>query len=126
RSWQQVDVGHPDERDPVPAVGPHRAAAPALDARRRLATAEVADEDPVLNERHGLPGHALVVPAERAHTTGRRRVRDDRHEIRAVAEMAVELVRRQKARARVAGLRAEHPVELRRMAAGLVDLEIEL
>ena len=42
---QQVDVRHPDERDPVPAVGPHRAAAPPADPRRGLAAGQVADED---------------------------------------------------------------------------------
>src|SRR6266498_3036808 len=46
---QQVDVGHPDQRDPVPAIGPHRATARAPDPWRGLATGQVANEDAVLD-----------------------------------------------------------------------------
>ena len=87
---------------------------------------EVADEDPVLDERHRLRGHALVVPAERAHPARRRRVGDDVDQVGAVAEALVELVRRQEARPGVARLGAEDPVELGRVAAALVDLEVQL
>src|SRR5690349_17541646 len=54
RPRQQVDVGHADERDPIPAVGPHSAAARSADPWRRLATAQITDEDPILDEWHGL------------------------------------------------------------------------
>ena len=123
---QQVDVRHADERDPVPAVGAHRATAPAADPRRRLAAREVADEDALLDERHGLRLDALVVPAERAHAAGRGRVGDDVDEVGAVAEARLELVRGQEARAGVGRLGAEHAVELGRVAARLVDLQVEL
>ncbi len=109
---QQVDVGHPDERDAVPAVGAHRPAALPPDPRRGLARAQVAGEDAVLDERHGLGRDALVVPAERAHPAGRGGVGDDRDEVGAVAEALVELVGRQEARPGVARLRPEDAVEL--------------
>ena len=47
-------------------------------------------------------------------------------EVRPVAEPALELVGRQEARPGVARLGAEHAVELGRVAARLVDLEVEL
>src|SRR6185369_5616725 len=123
---QEVDVRHPDQRDPVPAVGPHGAARLATDPRRRLAAAEVPDEDAVPDERYGLGGDALVIPAERAHPAGRGRIGDDVDEIAPVAEALVELVGRQEARPGVARLGPEDAVELRRMAAALVDLHVEL
>ena len=122
---QQVDVGHPDQRDPVPAVGPHRAARPTADPRRGLARAEVADEHPLLDQRHALRRDALVVPAERAEAADDGRVGDDVDEVRSVAE-AVEHVRGQEARARVAGLGPERAVELGRVAAALVHLHVQL
>src|SRR6185369_2118243 len=64
RDRHEADVRHADERDAVPAVGPHGAARAATDPRRGLAARQVADEDAVLDERHGLRGDALVVPAE--------------------------------------------------------------
>src|SRR5258705_315064 len=123
---QEVDVGHPDQRDPVPAVGPHRPARLPADPGRGLAAAEIPDEDPVLDERHRLRRDALVVPAERAHPARRRRIGHDIDEVAAVAEALVELVGRQEARAGVARLGPAHPDELGRVAAALVDLEVEL
>ena len=91
-------------------------------SRRR----EVADEDPLLHERHRLRGHPLVVPPERPEPAGRGRVGDDVDELRAVPEAAAEEVGGEEARAGVARLRPEDAVELRRVAAALVDLEVEL
>ena len=122
---QQVDVGHADERDSVPAVGPHRAARPAPDPGRRLARAEVPDEHPVLDQVDALGLHALVVPAERAEAARDRRVGDDVDEVGSVAE-AVQHVGREEARAGVAGLGAERAVELGGVPAALVDLHVEL
>src|SRR3990170_2838599 len=73
-----------------------------------------------------LRGNALIVPAEGAHAARRRRVGDDGHEVRAVAEAALELVRGQEARPRVRGLGAEDAVQLSGVAAALVDLQVEL
>ena len=69
--WQEVDVGHPNEGDPVPPIGAHRAAALPADPGRGLAAGQVAHEDAVLDERYGLCGDALIVPAKRAHATWR-------------------------------------------------------
>src|ERR1035437_2254782 len=63
---QQVDVGHPDERDPVPAIGAHRASGLAADPRGRFAAAQVAHEDALLDQGHRLGGHPFVIPTERA------------------------------------------------------------
>ena len=122
----EVDVRHPDERDPVPAVGAHRPAAAPADPWRRLAAGQVAGEDARLHEGHALGGDALVVPAERPQAAVRRRVGDEVDEVRSVAEALVELVGRQEARAGVGSLGTEHPVELGRVSAALVDLEVEL
>src|SRR2546426_8533848 len=67
RDGQEIDVGHPDERNPVPAIGSHRPAGSPPDPGRGLARCQVAAEDAVLDEGHGLRGDALVVPAEGAH-----------------------------------------------------------
>src|SRR5439155_12182509 len=91
-----------------------------------LAARQIADEDPVLDEGNRLRGDALVVPAECAHAAGRGRVGDDVDEIAAVADAAVALVSRKEARPGIARLGPEHAVELRRVTAALVDLEIEL
>src|SRR6185503_20625378 len=117
---------HADERDPVPAVGAHRPAALSVDPGRRLAARQVTHEDAVLDERHRLRGHALVVPAEGAHPARGRRVGRDVDQVGAVAEAGLELVGGEEARARVRGLGAEHSIELGGMAARLVDLQVEL
>src|SRR5688572_4618125 len=123
---QQVDVRHPDQRDPVPAVGPHRRAAPTPDLGCRLARREITHEDPVLDQRHGLGRDALIVPAERPHAARRGGVGHDVDEVGAVAEPLCELVGRQEARPGVARLGAEDPIELGGVAAALVHLQVEL
>ena len=125
RLRQQVHVRHPDQRDAIPAVRPHRPAGLAADPRGRLAGAEVAGEHALLHEWHLLGRDALVVPAEGAQAARDRGVGDDVAQVRAVAE-AAEHVRREEAGARVAGLAAEGSIELRRVAAALVHLHVEL
>src|SRR5581483_7089370 len=87
---------------------------------------EVADEDPLPNEGDGLGGASFVGPAEGPDAARGRGVGDDVDELAPVAEAGLELVDGEEARPGVARFGAEDPVELRRVAAALVDLEVEL
>ena len=102
----------------APPAGP-------ADARRGLPRAQVAGEDPLLDQRDLLGHHALVVPAERAQAARDGGVGDDVAQVAAVAEGA-QHVRRQEARAGVGRLGAEGAVQLRGVAAALVHLHVEL
>src|SRR3954453_11084398 len=72
-----------------------------------------------------LRAHALVVVGEGAEPARRGRVGSDVHVLGAVAQRA-EIVRLEEARARVGGLGAVDPVELRRVPHRLVNLELHL
>src|ERR1022692_691334 len=46
----EIDVGHADDRQPRPAVGPHRAVAQLADGGRRLTRGQVSGEDALVDE----------------------------------------------------------------------------
>src|SRR5438094_765068 len=121
----EVDVRHADQRDAVPAVGAHRAVTCLAQHAGRFPGREISDEEAILDQESSLRRHALVVPAKRAQPRRCQRVGRDRDLGRAVLQM-IEFFGRHEARTRVGGLHAEDPVELGRMAAGLVDLERRL
>ena len=85
----QVDVRHADEGDVAPAPGACAAHAAAADARRRLATGQVADQQ-ARRSMSGdvLGGHALVVVAEGAQPAGRGGIGVDVDELAAIAQVA--------------------------------------
>ncbi len=125
---QQADVGHADERQPRPTGGAHGSVRTRLaDGGGGFARGHVADELAVANDVGRLRGNAFVVESEGAHAGAvlDARVANGVDEIGAVAQM-IQLVEREKAHARVVGLRAEHAIELDGMADGFVNLEAEL
>ena len=121
----EMEVRHPDERHPAPAVGAHRAACAGAQLLGGLARAEEAAQHARLDDRLAPRRNPLVVERERAEALGRRRVGRDVHLLRAVAQGS-EVVRREEARARVRGLGAVDTVELGRVADGLVHLHDRL
>ena len=92
-----------------------------------LARGHIADELAVANDVGRLRGNAFVVEREGAHagTVLDARVANRVDQIGAVAQV-IQLVEREKAHARVVGLRAEHAIELDGMADGFVNLQPEL
>ena len=82
------DVRHADQREVLPAVRAHRAAARQADHARGLAARDEVLEDPVDDDRRPAGGDALVVPPERAEAPGQRRIGRDRDEVARVAERA--------------------------------------
>ena len=125
RARLEVDVGHADDRNARRRLRAHGAVRFAADRRRGVAAGEVADEHPLLDEVEALRGNAVVVEAERADRAGDRGVADDVDEVGSVAEVA-EHRRLQERAAGERDLQAHGAIELRRMAARLVDLQREL
>src|SRR5581483_5350089 len=121
----EMEVRHPDERHPRPAVGAHRPAAAAPDPGGRLARAEEAAEDSFLDDGLARRRDALVVEREAAEPARRRRVRGDVHVLGAVPEGA-EVAGGEEARPGVRSLGPVDAVELRRVADGLVHLQLHL
>src|SRR5439155_22457259 len=64
RARLEMEVRHPDERHPAPAVGAHRAALAASNLGGRLARGQKAAEDAGLDDRRPGGRNALVVVAE--------------------------------------------------------------
>ena len=125
---QQADVGHADERQPRPTVGAHGAVgARGADGRGGFARGHIADELAVADDVGRLRGNAFVVESEGAQAGAVLEARVANHvdDFGAVAQM-IQLVEREKAHARVVGLRAEHAVELDGMADGFVNLQSQL
>src|ERR1700722_5466823 len=125
---QQTDVGHADQREPRPTGGAHGpVGARGADGRGGLARGHIANELPVANDVVGLRGHAFVVVREGAHAGAvfDTRVADGVDQIGTIAQV-IQFIEREKAHARVIGLRAQHAIELDGMADGFVNLEPDL
>ncbi len=92
-----------------------------------FARGHISDELAVANDVGRLRGNALVVERERAHAGAvfDARVANRVDQVGAVAQV-VQLVEREKAHARVVGLRTQHAIELDGMADGFVNLQSEL
>ncbi len=125
---QQADVGHADERQPRPTGGAHGAVGTRLaDGGGGFARGHVSDELAVANDVGRLRGNAFVIESERAHAGAvlDASVANRVDQFRAVAQV-IQFVEREKAHARVVGLRTEHAIELDGMADGFVHLQSEL
>ena len=129
----QVDVGHADQGDAVPAIGPH---GPAGRFGRGLAhdlaellgclpRSQIAAKDALPDDGHALGGNPLIVPAKGPQAAGDGRVGGQVDHLGAVAKGAI-LFRGEETGPGVAGLRAEHPVQLDGVAARFVDLQGQL
>jgi hypothetical protein len=121
----EVDVGHPDDRQVLPTVGPHGAGRGEAEGRRGVAARGEVLEDAVLDQDGPLRRHALVVVRERAEPAGQCRVGDDRHLVASVAKCAPVLGREER-RAGVRLLHAEDAVELGGVPDRLVHLQDHL
>ena len=99
----------------------------AADGGGGFARGHVADKLTVANDVGRLRGNAFVVEREGAHAGAvlDARIANGVDQIGTVAQV-IQLVEREKAHARVVGLRAEHAIELDGMADGFVNLEAEL
>src|SRR5271157_5532054 len=125
---QQADIGHADERQPLPAIGAHAAVGARLaDGRGGFPGGHIAHETAAANNIGGLRRHTFVVEREGAQPRPVFQARVAHHidDLGAVAQPA-KLVEREKAHAGVVGFAAQHAVELDGVADGFVDLQTEL
>ncbi len=121
----EVQVRHPVDRRPVPAVGARVRRPGQPRARLRNRAAERSLQDAVLDHVHFLGLRALVIPAVARELLRAGRVERDVQQIGTVA-IGAEHVGCDEGRAGVVALVAEDAVELERMADRLVDLQDHL
>ncbi len=125
RTGLQPDVRHPDHREPSPSVGPHAACVVEPGHGGRVPPGQDADPRSLADGVARCRGRPFVVVPERSESARDRRVDRDVHQLRPVLHRT-ELGQVEPGRAGIGGLPAEDPVELDRVADGLVDLQREL
>src|SRR5581483_9254345 len=125
---QKTHVGHPDQRNPTPSIGPHRPVRAGLpDQSSGLAGGHVPPERAVTDNVGRLRGNAFIIEDERTQSRPvfRARIAHDIDNLRSIPQ-PVQLVEREEAHTGIVGLAAEHAVEFDGMAHGFMDLEPEL
>src|SRR6266511_5516200 len=121
----EVDVGHADEREVLPPVGPHGARRRSAHDWGRLPAREELLEDPSLDQGDSLGWHAFVVEGEAPQPARERGVTGDGDEVAGVAQLAP-VLGSDEGGPGVGLLHLEHPVELEGVTHGLVDLHDHL
>src|SRR5258705_8498160 len=110
----EADVSHADQRDPPPAVRPHRPVRAILPHRRSgLPRRHVPDEQAVANDVRPLRRHSLIVEREcpQPRPVLQTSIANHVHHVGPVTQPA-QLIERQKTHARVIRLAAQDAIEL--------------
>ena len=121
----EVDVGHADEREVLPPVGPHGACRGCAHHWGRLPAREELLEDPSLDERDPLGRYAFVVEGEAPQPARERGVPGDGDEVAGVAQLPP-VLGSDEGGPGVGLFHLEHPVELEGVPHGFVDLHDDL